>query len=73
MSQVLRGLTASPKAAALALPDAVVLDLLLPDGTGVEVCRRLREWPRCRSSSCRLVDEETQTEPPRRGPRRPIP
>ena len=25
-------------------PDAVLLDLLLPDGNGLEVCRRLREW-----------------------------
>jgi two-component system KDP operon response regulator KdpE len=25
-------------------PDAVILDLVLPDGTGTEVARRLREW-----------------------------
>jgi two-component system KDP operon response regulator KdpE len=25
-------------------PDAIVLDLLLPDGRGTDVCRRLREW-----------------------------
>ena len=25
-------------------PDAVVLDLVLPDGSGVEVCRELRSW-----------------------------
>ena len=24
-------------------PDAIVLDLVLPDGTGVEVCREVRE------------------------------
>lgn len=30
--------------AALRPPDAVVLDLLLPDGSGTDVCRRLREW-----------------------------
>lgn len=30
--------------AALRPPDAVILDLLLPDGTGTDVCRRLREW-----------------------------
>jgi two-component system, OmpR family, KDP operon response regulator KdpE len=31
-------------AAALRPPDAAIIDLLLPDGTGVDVCRRLREW-----------------------------
>ncbi len=30
--------------AALGRPDAVVLDLLLPDGTGTDVCRELRTW-----------------------------
>ena len=30
--------------AALRPPDAVILDLVLPDGTGVEVCRELRKW-----------------------------
>jgi two-component system KDP operon response regulator KdpE len=31
-------------AAGLNPPDAFILDLLLPDGTGVEVCRELRTW-----------------------------
>jgi two-component system, OmpR family, KDP operon response regulator KdpE len=31
-------------AAGLHPPDAIVLDLLLPDGTGTEVCRELRTW-----------------------------
>ena len=31
-------------AAALRAPDAAILDLLLPDGDGIEVTRRLREW-----------------------------
>ena len=25
-------------------PDAVILDLVLPDGTGIDVCRELRSW-----------------------------
>ncbi len=31
-------------AAGLDPPDAVILDLVLPDGTGTEVCRELRRW-----------------------------
>jgi two-component system, OmpR family, KDP operon response regulator KdpE len=30
--------------ASLQRPDAAILDLVLPDGDGVEVCRALREW-----------------------------
>jgi two-component system, OmpR family, KDP operon response regulator KdpE len=42
---------AENKADALALlaakpPDALVLDLVLPDGEGVEVCREVRRWSR---------------------------
>jgi two-component system KDP operon response regulator KdpE len=31
-------------AAAVARPDAAIIDLVLPDLDGVELCRRLREW-----------------------------
>jgi two-component system, OmpR family, KDP operon response regulator KdpE len=31
-------------AAAMRPPDAVILDLILPDGTGIDVCRELRRW-----------------------------
>jgi two-component system KDP operon response regulator KdpE len=30
--------------AAVHPPDAAIIDLMLPDGDGVEVCKRLREW-----------------------------
>jgi two-component system KDP operon response regulator KdpE len=30
--------------ATLQVPDAAILDLVLPDGDGVQVCRALREW-----------------------------
>jgi two-component system KDP operon response regulator KdpE len=43
--------TADSKSAALDAvsirpPDAMVLDLVLPDGSGVEVCREVRTWSR---------------------------
>ncbi|HEX2502609.1 MAG TPA: response regulator, partial [Miltoncostaeaceae bacterium] len=45
------------EAAALRPPDAVVLDLRLPDGSGVEVCRRLREWSQAPVVVVSAVDE----------------
>ena len=44
--EVLSAATASEAldAAALHRPDAAIVDLILPDADGVEVCRRLRSW-----------------------------
>ena len=48
------------EAAALRPPDAVVLDLRLPDGSGVEVCRRFREWSQAPVVVVSAVDEEDE-------------
>jgi two-component system KDP operon response regulator KdpE len=47
-------------AAALRSPDAAILDLLLPDGDGIEVTRRLREWSALPIIVLSAVDEEAQ-------------
>lgn len=39
-----RGATEALDRGALRLPAAAIIDLVLPDGDGVDVCRRLREW-----------------------------
>ncbi len=41
-------------------PDAVVLDLVLPDLTGTEVCRRLREWTAAPVLLLSVVTEEKE-------------
>jgi two-component system KDP operon response regulator KdpE len=47
-------------AAALRSPDAAILDLLLPDGDGIEVTRRLREWSAVPIIVLSAVGEEEQ-------------
>ena len=42
--QAAAGAVEALDAAALQPPDAAILDLLLPDGDGIEMTRRLREW-----------------------------
>ena len=42
--QATRTATEALERGALSLPSAAIIELVLPDGDGVEVCRRLREW-----------------------------
>src|SRR5581483_1561539 len=46
--------------AAVQPPDAIILDLLLPDGTGTDVCRSLREWSQVPVLVLSAVDEERE-------------
>ena len=46
--------------AALRPPDAVILDLILPDMTGTEVCRELRRWSTAPVIVLSAVDDETE-------------
>jgi two-component system KDP operon response regulator KdpE len=39
-------------------PDAAIIDVLLPDEDGIEVCSRLREWSRMPILMLSAVDEE---------------
>ena len=41
-------------------PDAAILDLVLPDGDGVEVCRALREWSEMPIIVLSAVGEEAE-------------
>ncbi|MDX6719194.1 MAG: two-component system, OmpR family, operon response regulator KdpE [Solirubrobacteraceae bacterium] len=47
-------------AAALRAPDAAILDLLLPDGDGIQITRRLREWSALPIIVLSAVGEEEQ-------------
>jgi two-component system KDP operon response regulator KdpE len=47
-------------AAALRIPDAAILDLLLPDGDGIEITRRLRVWSALPIIVLSAVGEEEQ-------------
>jgi two-component system KDP operon response regulator KdpE len=47
-------------ASALSPIDAAIVDLLLPDGDGVELCRRLREWSSMPIIVLSAVGEEQQ-------------
>ena len=46
--------------AALRPPEAAIIDLLLPDGDGVELCGRLREWSRMPILVLSGVNEEQE-------------
>jgi two-component system, OmpR family, KDP operon response regulator KdpE len=46
--------------AAVRPPDAAIVDLVLPDGDGIEVCRRLREWSEMPILVLSAVGEEEQ-------------
>ncbi|MGZ4329122.1 MAG: response regulator transcription factor [Solirubrobacteraceae bacterium] len=46
--------------AAVSPVDAAIVDLLLPDGDGIELCRRLREWSSMPIIVLSAVGEETE-------------
>jgi two-component system, OmpR family, KDP operon response regulator KdpE len=46
--------------AALRAPDAAIVDLILPDGDGVEVCRSIREWSQMPILVLSAVGEERE-------------
>jgi two-component system KDP operon response regulator KdpE len=46
--------------AALRVPDAIILDLVLPDGSGTDVCRELRTWTEAPIIVVSAVGEESE-------------
>jgi two-component system, OmpR family, KDP operon response regulator KdpE len=46
--------------AAMRPPDAIILDLLLPDGSGTDVCRELRTWTTAPVLVLSAVGEESE-------------
>ena len=47
-------------AAAIRPPDAAIIDLMLPDGNGIEVCRQLRSWTQMPILVLSAIGDETQ-------------
>ena len=47
-------------AAAVRPPDAAVIDLMLPDGDGIDVCRQLRTWSRMPILVLSAIGDEDQ-------------
>ena len=47
-------------AAAIRPPDAAVIDLMLPDGDGIDVCRQLRSWSRMPILVLSAIGDEDQ-------------
>jgi two-component system KDP operon response regulator KdpE len=46
--------------AALHAPVAAIVDLMLPDGDGVEVCKRIREWSEMPIIVLSAIDDESE-------------
>jgi two-component system KDP operon response regulator KdpE len=46
--------------AAARIPEAVILDVLLPDGRGTDVCRELREWSGAPVLMLSAIDDEAE-------------